>query len=390
MNRAAALLVISVTSVILCGLVLPLPRSAHAQKPAAQADAFFASGPVLHLTIDVEPKDVQMLNQNPRKYVKATLTEGDKVYKDIGIHLKGAAGSFHGFDGKPGLTLNMDKFGVDQRFHGLEKFHLANSVQDPSYISELLCGELFRAAGVPAARVAHAFVTLNGKRRGLYYLKEGYDRDFLKRNFGNADGNFYDGGFLRELNQPLHLLSTKNDVKDQADLKKVFAAASEKDVKLRFARMEKVIDMDKFISYLVLEVITWDWDGYPMNRNNYRIYHDPRSDKITFIPSGMDQMFGNPTGPLFPGFQGVVARAVLETPEGRTAYLARMEEVLRKNFDLEALNKRLDELQARIQPALASINAGLGTGYPPQVQRLRDAIKTRHKSLLDQLRQVKK
>ena len=37
---------------------------------------------------------------------------------------------------------------------------------------------------------------------------------------------------------------------------------------------------------MVLEAITWDWDGYPMNRNNYRIYHDPEKDKITFIPSG--------------------------------------------------------------------------------------------------------
>lgn len=390
MNRVAGSFVVLVTGVLLSGLIQCQPESALAQNAAEQADALFSSGKILHLTIDVEAKDLQLLGQNPRKYVKATLREGDKVYKDIGIHLKGAAGSFHGFDGKPGLTLNMDKFGIDQRFHGLEKFHLANSVQDPSYISELLCGELFRAAGVPASRVCHAQLTLNGKRRGLYYLKEGYDKDFLKKNFGNADGNFYDGGFLRDLNQPLQLLSTKNDVKDQADLKKVWAAAAEKDVKLRFAKMEKVIDMDKFISYLVLEVITWDWDGYPMNRNNYRIYHDPKTDKVTFIPSGMDQMFGNPTGPLFPGFQGVVARAVLETPEGRAKYLARMEEILRKQFDLDALNKRLDELQARIQPALASINAGLGTGYPPQVQRLRDAMKTRHKSLLEQLRQVKK
>jgi spore coat protein H len=25
-------------------------------------------------------------------------------------------------------------------FHGMDKFHLANSLQDPSYLSELLCG----------------------------------------------------------------------------------------------------------------------------------------------------------------------------------------------------------------------------------------------------------
>src|SRR5205085_8728713 len=129
---------------------------------------------------------------------KATLKEGDKVYTDIGVHLKGAAGSFRGIDDKPSLTLNMNKFGALQRFHGLDKFHLANSLQDPSYVSELICGELFRAAGVPASRVRHAVVSVNGRRRGLYYLKEGYDSGFLKRSFGDSHGTFYDGGFLRD------------------------------------------------------------------------------------------------------------------------------------------------------------------------------------------------
>src|SRR6185369_10064116 len=117
------------------------------------------------------------LRREPRKYVKATLKEDGKVVaRDIGVHIKGAAGSFRGIDDKPGLTLNMNKFGTEARFHGMDKFHLANSVQDPSYLSELLCGELFRAAGVPTSRIGHAVVTINGRGRGLYYVKEGYDR----------------------------------------------------------------------------------------------------------------------------------------------------------------------------------------------------------------------
>src|SRR5262249_53168450 len=212
------------------------------------------------------------------------------------------------------------KFVDAQRFHGLDKFHLANSVQDPSYVAELICGELFRSAGVPASRISHAVVTINGKRRGLYYLKEGYDKGFLTRNFQNNRGNLYDGGFLRDVDQPLQLLSTKEDVKDYADLKALAAAAREANPAVRFQKLDQILDMDRFISYLALEVITWDWDGYPMNRNNYRIYHDPKRNKIVFIPSGMDQMFGDPNGPLFPNIQGAVAKALLETPEGKERY----------------------------------------------------------------------
>jgi spore coat protein CotH len=188
----------------------------------------------------------------------------------------------------------------------------------------------------------------------------------------------------------LQLLSGKDDVKNHADLKKLWAAAQEKDLKQRFVKLEKLLDMDKFISYLALEVITWDWDGYPMNRNNYRIYHDPERDKIIFIPSGMDQMFANPGGPLFPNFPGFVARALLETPDGRARYLTRMEEIMRTVYNVDKLIKRLDELQAQIQPVLKAIDPGAANGYPGQVQRLRDAVKQREKSIWSQLKSVKK
>ena len=54
-----------------------------------------------------------------------------------------------------------NQFTAGQRFHGLTKIMLNNTVQDPTYINERLCTALFREAGVPAARVTHARVWLN-------------------------------------------------------------------------------------------------------------------------------------------------------------------------------------------------------------------------------------
>jgi spore coat protein CotH len=234
-------------------------------------------------------------------------------------------------------------------------------------------------------------VTINGRRRGLYYIKEGYDKHFRQRHFRTRDGNLYDGGFLRDLDQPLQLLGgSRNDVKNHADLKALMAAARIGNHEKRFEKMEKLLDMDKFVSYLALQVITWDWDGYPMNRNNYRVYHHPKRDKIIFIPSGMDQMFGNPSGPVLPHFQGQIARALLETPKGRARYLARMDEIMKKGYRTGDLLKRLDELQKRVQPALAAIDAGAGRDYPNHVNRLRNAIKQREKSVNEQLMRMMK
>lgn len=367
---------------------LPAAEPAPAPKKLTEREAFFRKSPVLKISIEVDKKEVEKLGREPRKYAKSTIKEGSEELKDVGIHLKGAAGSWRDFNDKPGLTLNTDKFAEGQLFHGMDKWHLANSVQDPSYISELLCGELYRACGVPASRVAHALVTINGRKRGLYYLKEGYDKEFLKEHFGNKNGNFYDGGFLRDIDADLQLISGEGDVANRADLKALVAASREGDEKKRFEKLEKLLDMDRFITYLVLSSVTWDWDGYPLNRNNYRIYHDPKRDKIVFLPSGMDQMFGDPNGPILPGFQGMVASGVINTKEGKKRYFARMREIREKVFVVPALHKRLDELEAVVQPALASVDQGAGRDYKNQVNRLREAIKIRAKAIDDQLKRV--
>lgn len=377
-----------------CGVVVGVVlaagpgRADDAKKAEDERAAFFRDGKVVTLAVDVGPKEADSLRREPKKYVTATLKEGTKTYPNVAVHLRGAVGSFRPFDDRPGLTVNMDKFADDQRFHGLDKFHLANSVQDPSYLSELICGELFRAAGVPAARIGHAVVTVNGRPRGLYYLKEGYDAGFLKLHFKNSHGNLYDGGFLVDIDTPLQLLSGKGDVADRADLKALAAAAREPDPAKRYARLEKLLDLDAFISYLAVDTVIWDWDGYPVKRNNYRVYHDPARDKIVFIPSGMDQMFADVNGPILPGFEGMVARGLIDIPEGKKRYLARVSEVMKTVFRTDALLKRLDELEARIQPVLAKVDAGAGRDYKHHVDRLRHAVRERPKSVNEQLKRL--
>ena len=388
MKRVFFALSLVAVAVAVAAAGLPAADTAPPPRPVTDRDALFRKAQVLNLTIEVEKKDADSLRNEPRKYVKCVLKDGSAVYADAGIHLKGAAGSFRGFDDKPGLTLNVDKFADAQRFRGMAKFHLANAAQDPSYLSELICGELYRAAGVPAARVSFATLTLNGRKRGLYYLKEGYDKQFLKTHFGNSNGNFYDGGFLREIDQPLELISGKDDVADRADLKALFAATREGDEKKRFEKLEKLLDLDRFLSYVVCSMITSDWDGYPSKCNNYRLYHDPKTNKITFIPSGMDQMYGDTNWPILPDWGGAVARELMRTKEGKKRYVARLREIMAKVYNAEAIVKRLDELEAVVQPALASVDAGAGRDYKNQVNRLRDAVKQRERNINEQLKRL--
>src|SRR3954470_10885964 len=127
----------------------------EAAKHRKTATEFFA-GPILKISIDLSDKDVQELRDDPRHYIEGEVRDGTKTFKGVAIKLKGASGSFKPIDEKPAFTLNFDKFKSAERFHGLKNCHLNNANEDPSFLHQLLCGEMARAAGVPAIRCTHA------------------------------------------------------------------------------------------------------------------------------------------------------------------------------------------------------------------------------------------
>jgi spore coat protein H len=368
--------------------MLLLARASAAPPSLRQdkSDDFFASGVIPNLRIEIAPTNMASLRRDERTYVRATVREGDRVYEEVGIHLKGAAGSHQPIEQKPALTLNFDKFRDGQKFHDIDKLHLNNSVQDRSFMTEALCSEMFLAAGVPTARTTHARVWLNGRDLGLYVLKEGYDRTFLKRHFRNTKGNLYDGGFLQEITARLQRDDGENDVKNYSDLRAVAAAAREKDFSKRMGRLEQVLDVDRFIAFTALEILTEHWDGYALKKNNYRIYHDPESGRCVFIPHGMDQMFWRADRPLIPNeLEGMVARGVLETTEGRQRYRRCVSNLASNIFTTEKLTEHIERLYARLHPVLQSMGGGHAREHDSEVQKLRRQVQQRVKRVDEML-----
>jgi spore coat protein H len=385
------------------GLILMTGLSlAHGAESGAKSresrstDALFTNRAIPHLRIEIPAQGIAILrsyefdregNGGERTNVLGTVREGTTVYTNVAIHLKGAAGSFRPVDEKPALTLNFDKFASGQRFHGLQKIHLNNSVQDPSFLCEPICRELFLAAGLPTPRAAYATTELNGRDLGLYVLLEGWNKQFLKRHFGNTQGNLYDGGFAKDITNPLAVNSGDNP-EDRSDLEGLVTAAQEPDVNDRLARLEQVLDMDRFLTFIAMEVMLAHWDGYAMNKNNYRVFHDLESNRMVFLPHGLDQMFGvwraTPTSSITPQMKGLIAKAVIQTPQGRRWYLERMSQLWTNVFKVETVTARANELAARVQLALAE-NPAAAANQQRAAMMLRNRIVQRAQSVREQL-----
>src|SRR5436190_5834204 len=191
----------------------------------------------------------------------------------------------------------------------------------------MLARELFASVDVPSPRAGHAFVKLNGRASGLFVLIEGANKEFVKRNFPSTKGNLYDGGSGGDITKALKVDSGENR-EDRSDLTNLLNAAREPDLTRRLARLEQALDVQRFISFAATEAFIVHWDGYAIGGNNYRLFHDVSRDKMVFIPSGMDQLFGvssSPTLSITPPFKGIVAKALFSVPEARRRYREEVE-----------------------------------------------------------------
>jgi spore coat protein CotH len=351
---------------------------------ANASGADFPGPRVWPIKIEITAEDAAKLRAAPREHVRANMNIAGKSAQDVAIRLKGH-GSFLALDEKPNLTIEFDKFVRGQRPHGLQKIHLNNSIEDPTYLKEQIGSELFRAAGIPTPRVTHAQVRLNGRMLGLYVLKEGFTEDFLARNFQRADGNLYDTGAGHDIDQSMELDLGVRSAEGQPDLKRLASVATDSDLARRWKNFESILDVGWFINFMAMEMLLCHWDGYCLSQNNYRVYFEPGREKIVFLPAGMDQIFPKADLNWQPDMLALVARSVMETAEGRKQYRNRFESLLDSVFAIRYLTNRVMELTSELRPFVTESEF---KSIRAEAEHLREKISQRGINLRKQLREA--
>jgi hypothetical protein len=109
--------------------------------------------------------------------------------------------------------------------------------------------------------------------------------------------------------------------------------------------------MDRFLSFVAMEMLTSHWDGYAIHTNNYRIYRDPATDKFVFITHGIDWAFKRTNVLVQPPMKSIVGRAVLSTPQGQKLYSERVGTLFTNILKVPVITNRMEQALMKIRSA---------------------------------------
>ncbi|MBQ8916381.1 MAG: CotH kinase family protein, partial [Alistipes sp.] len=353
-------------------------------------------------------------NQDTDEYIHcdATFTKDGTTHAfvDAGLRLRGNtsrrrpegnSGQMHQQDHADWhhchFMLNLRKYVKDDAhtLGGVRKIHLKWCKDDPTYVREMYCYNLFRRYGIEAGlRTSYSrlWIHVEGDSKAAYYgvyeMLEAVDEQYLKNRlalFGSADHNLWKCGYPAGLNATDdHLFWSDEDagtinrpyvLKTNTDN---FAAAKAQliDFILKLNGktgdsfknwIQQVTDVELLLKTYAVNVAVGMWDDYWGNQNNYYIYFntsDLYDYKFFFIPYDYDNTLGTSNmmdagrqDPLNWGDNSrKLIRKLLDYPEWRTIYVQALNELCKSDelFKMEGSVARIKVWQQMISPYISN------------------------------------
>jgi len=338
-------------------------------------DKFFDTSRLVRIELELNPDDWDRMSlqhrslvktlrtdiprsdqEKPFDYVPAKLTiDGTKVGK-VAIRKKGFVGSLD--VNRPSLKIQIDKFDKDKLFAEVDTLTLNNNKQDASRVHQLIGYQFFRASGQPASYCNLALLSVNGRSLGIYSNVESLDKHLFRRAFKSAKGTLYEGTICDFHANSLDRFERKFGSKKSIETIKAASIALDAGNNSLLDQLGRHLDLDRFYRYWAAEVLVGHWDGYVSNKNNYFVYFDSKSERLHFLPWGLDQLATDRNmfwrrdfdPPKSIKADAAIPRRLYKNEEAKKQYFAAMQSLLTEVWDEDKLIKQIDDLQAMIKP----------------------------------------
>lgn len=344
-------------------------------------------------------------NNHTKEYIVCDLSykKGSEVHtiKDAGIRLRGNTSRRRpeGSKGQSHVAGQTDwhhcHFGVNLRKHvkddeheikGIRKFNLKWFKDDPCYVRELFCFDLFRRAGVWTAAFdtyARLWIHVEGDEKaayyGIYQMLEPYDNKYLDKReqwFGNAGGNLWKCSYPANLDKvndnfgeddniheyTYELKETEGDFESaKAQIQDFIYNLNHKSDPDFYKWIKEVCDVELLMRTYAVNVAVGMWDDMWNNGNNYYLYFnslDKTNYKVFLLPYDYDNTLGTSNcydpalqDPYKWGEKGVLMNRLMKFDEFRSIYRDELKRLVHPSnglMDYSSATQRIINWQNRI------------------------------------------
>ncbi|MCK5821584.1 MAG: CotH kinase family protein [Bacteroidales bacterium] len=264
--------------------------------------------PVIRITID--PDSLQAIYANPysdHEYPAGFEFDNGLVNEVVSLVGFRCRGNTSRFSKKKSFKVAFNSFDGDQKFYGLEKMNLNGEHNDPSVIRSKLGWDICKDLNIPASRANHILLYINDEFWGVYINVEHVDEEFVNLRYGNKDGNLYKCLWPAALNwlgndpesykfmnddRRAYQLKTNEEADDYTDLMDFIRVLNNTPINLLYQELPKVFNVDSYLSAMVMDIFTGNWDGPIFNKNNFYLYNNTESGLFEYIPYDLDNTFG--------------------------------------------------------------------------------------------------
>ncbi len=240
--------------------------------------------------------------------VPAKLTVDGKIYPNVGVRFRGMSSYMMVPAGyKRSLNVSLDLVDAKQRLYGYKTLNLLNCAGDPSLMSTVLYSHIARQY-IPAPKANFVKLVINGESWGVYVNVQQFNKEFLDENYESSTGARWkvlgnpgaDGG-LRYLGDNIEdyrrrfEIKSKDDEQSWHDLIKLCQTLNETPADQLEQTLAPMLDIDRVLWFLALDVALVNSDGYWTRASDYSIFED-RNGVFHITPHDMNEAFHGSTG----------------------------------------------------------------------------------------------
>lgn len=223
---------------------------------------------------------------------------------EVGLRLRGNTSRT---SAKKSFKISFNTFTAGTRLQGVKDLNLNGEHNDPSIMRARIAWELAQDAGMPAPRVNHVRLFINGQAYGLYANVEQVNDDFVTHRFARDPGNLYKCLYPADLanlgtdpnsyklmsgGRRVYELQTNKTADDYSGLARFVTALHSTTSTQALCALDSVFNVNSYLKWLAWEVTLGHWDNHSFNKNNFYLYEDPASGLIEFMSYDADNTFG--------------------------------------------------------------------------------------------------